>query len=70
MQPTIDYTLLASAPTLRMLQDAIGTYFYSKNIQIVETPNPKSWDVHNANGLMQGYRVIQKGKRFRFESVD
>lgn len=57
----MNYKLLASSPTEAGILDCINRYFYSKTFSI------KDGGVYNSKGLLYGFRVIQKGKRYRFE---
>lgn len=55
--------LIGSAPTLERLRARISEYFYSEC-------TIKGTEVHNANGHLKAYRVIEKRGRFRFELID
>jgi len=57
--------LIGSAPDIDQLIKLIETkYFYSK-IHLVEACG--FFTVHNSDKKIEGFRVIKKGKRFRFE---
>ena len=60
--------LIGSGPTLDKLKDAIAKYFYSPDIELKEVSDGV-WEVHNSKGKIEGFRVVKKGKRFRFEHI-
>jgi 8-oxo-dGTP pyrophosphatase MutT (NUDIX family) len=60
--------LVASAPSLDQLKTIIGKYLYSTNIQLREVSDG-IWDVHNAKGKLDYYRVVLRGGRYRFEET-
>jgi hypothetical protein len=57
-------TLLGSAPTIESLTALISGYYMGSTITVTGE------DVHNRKGKIQGVRVIQKGQRWRFESIN
>ena len=57
----MEYKLLSSAPSESAILDCVNRYFYSTHFTI------RDGIVHNSKGPLDGYRVIQKGKRYRFE---
>lgn len=60
--------MIGSGPTLEGLSKKISEYFYSATF-LVET-RPDHWLVFNAEGIIQGFKVIKKKDRFRFERTD
>ena len=61
-------TLLASAPTLDGIKAVIAKFYYSEKDLLPVAPN--EWSVIGKNGVINGMRVILKGKRYRFESIN
>lgn len=59
------YQLLATAPSLERLGKMINAYFYSQK-KLIDTGNGV-YEVHGAKGNMPSYRVVKKGRRYRFE---
>lgn len=59
----MEYKLLASAPSETAILDCIKRYFYGGNFTV------QNGIVHNSRGAIQGFRVIHKGKRYRFECL-
>ena len=61
--------LIGSAPSLERLKDHLSkNYFYSPNIELKQVSD-KEWEVHSSKGKIEGFRVIQKKNRFRFEHI-
>ena len=62
--------LLASAPSLDTIGECIAKFYCGKSKTLV--PQDKSvWLLTRANGTtIPGVRVIQKGRRYRFEMTD
>lgn len=61
-----EWRLIGSDGTIERLQKDIVNYFYGSQIELIEV-NDKLWNVKGKNGVMSHYRVIKKGKRYRFE---
>ncbi len=59
------YKLVGSAPSKERLNELINNYFFS-DIKIVDL-NEKLAVLYNSNGMINGYRVIEKKGRFRLE---
>jgi hypothetical protein len=64
-------TLLASAPSLEMIQESIARFYCGEAKDLEpETGKPNSWLVTGSTGTpLLGVRVVKRGKRFRFEMV-
>lgn len=62
----MNWMLLASAPTKERMIKIISGYFYSSNIELIPFSDG-IFVVATAKGALEKFRVIQKGKRFRFE---
>lgn len=58
-----EYKLIGSAPTLELLIKRLQEYFYSESVNIVETT------VYVSDKPIEGFRVIKKANRFRFELI-
>ena len=61
-------TLLGSAPTLDGIKAIIAKFYYSEKELLSVAPN--EWQIYGKNGVLNGMRVILKGKRYRFESIN
>ena len=61
-------TLLGSSATLDGIKSVIEKFYYSEKELISVAPN--EWQVYGKNGEIKGVRVILKGKRYRFESIN
>jgi len=62
--------LLATAPTLDRITDMISKYFMGSTITLIQnSSNPDEYSVNNKKGKLNSFRVIKKGKRYRFEEV-
>ncbi|PXV66843.1 hypothetical protein CLV62_104104 [Dysgonomonas alginatilytica] len=57
--------LLASSPTLDGIKICLEQYFYSE--KELKEISPTEWQVL---GTKSNFRVIKKGKRFRFEAIN
>ncbi len=55
--------LLISSASMEELITQIGKYYYSPNIRV------ENGKVFNSKGEINGVRVIEKKKRFRFERL-
>lgn len=62
----VEGRLLGSAGSLEAIRSMIGDWAFSSNITLKQVGKDE-WEVHNAKGLVDGVKVIQKKKRFRFE---
>ena len=61
-------TLLGSSATLYGIKAVIAKFYYSEKELIPVAPN--EWQIIGKNGVIKGVRVVLKGKRYRFESVN
>ena len=61
-------TLLASSPTLDGIKSVIAKFYYYEKDLIPVAPN--EWSIIGKNGTIKGVRVVLKGKRYRFESIN
>lgn len=61
-------TLLGSAPTLDGIKAIIAKYYYGEKELLSLVTN--EWQIIGKNGAINGVRVILKGKRYRFESIN
>lgn len=61
-------TLLASSPTLDGIKTVIAKFYYSEKELLPVSPN--EWQIIGKNGALKYVRVILKGGRYRFESID
>ena len=61
-------TLLGSSATLDGIKAVIAKFYYSEKDLIPVDPN--EWSIIGKNGVIKGVRVVLKGKRYRFESID
>ena len=60
--------LYGSAGSLEAIKQVIGQFYQSRSIQLPDNGDG-TWDVHNANGKIEGVRVVRKDGRYRFEEV-
>ena len=51
--------LLATSGNEHGIVKLIKQFWYSTNITLVPTDDPNVWDVHNAKGKVNGFRVIK-----------
>lgn len=58
--------MLGSAGSQEQLKALVEKYFYSSNISFVASDDG-SFAVHNAKGKIEGFRVVEKKGRWRFE---
>ena len=61
-------TLLGSAATLDGIKAIIAKFYYGEKELLSLSTN--EWQIIGKNGVLKGVRVILKGKRYRFESID
>ena len=61
-------TLLASSPTRDGIITAISRYYMGSTISLQAQGNV--YQVSNLKGPINSVRVIQKGKRWRFEQIN
>ena len=61
-------TLLASSATLDGIKAIITKFYYSEKELLPVAAN--EWQIIGKNGVLNGMRVILKGKRYRFESIN
>ena len=64
----METTLLGSSATLDGIKAIIAKFYYSEKDLIPASPN--EWQIIGKNGVINGMRVILKGKRYRFESIN
>lgn len=72
------YRLLASSPTLEGISDLIKKYFWADSVILSQVAleklpnkrNPLVFDVSTSKGLKEGFRVVIKRNRFRFEIME
>lgn len=57
----MEYKLVISSPSQEELLKATIKFFYGSNIRF------ENDQVFNSKGLIEGFRVVQKGKRYRLE---
>jgi len=62
--------LLASSPTLDGIKNMIGKYFYSSNISIKQIGDTNEYEVHNAKGNINAFKVIFSKGKYRFEQKE
>ena len=61
-------TLLGSSATLDGIKTVIAKFYYGEKELLPVSPN--EWQIIGKNGVLKGVRVILKGKRYRFESIN
>lgn len=61
-------TLLGSSSTLDGIKTVIAKFYYGEKELLSLVTN--EWQIIGKNGAIDGVRVILKGKRYRFESID
>lgn len=61
-----EWMLLGSAPTEDRIIKIISQYFYSSNIELIPF-SENVFVISTLKGVLEKFRVIKKGKRFRFE---
>ena len=61
-------TLLCSSSTLDGIKTVIAKFYYGEKELLPVSPN--EWQIICKNGVLNGVRVVLKGKRYRFESID
>lgn len=61
-------TLLGSSATLDGIKTVIAKFYHSEKELLPVTAN--EWQITGKNGALNGVRVVLKGKRYRFESID
>ena len=61
--------LLATSGNEHGIVKLIKQFWYSTNITLVPTDDPNVWDVHNAKGKVNGFRVIKIKNKYRFEKI-
>jgi hypothetical protein len=58
-----DYKLIGSSSTLEGLLQGAVKYWHGSNIRF------EGEQVFNSKGLIEGFRVVQKGNRYRLEAT-
>lgn len=61
-------TLLGSSSTLDGIKSVIAKFYYGEKELISLVTN--EWQIIGKNGTIKGVRVVLKGKRYRFESIN
>ena len=61
-------TLLGSSSTLDGIKAVITKFYYSEKELLSLSAN--EWKIIGKNGVLKGVRVVLKGKRYRFESIN
>ena len=61
-------TLLGSSPTLDGIKAVIAKFYYGERELI--SVSPTEWKIIGRMGVLKYARVILKGGRYRFESID
>ena len=61
-------TLLGSSSTLDGIKTVIAKFYYGEKELLSLSAN--EWQIIGKNGALNSVRVILKGKRYRFESID
>lgn len=61
-------TLLGSSATLDGIKSVIAKYYYGEKELLSLATN--EWQIIGKNGVLKDMRVILKGKRYRFESIN
>lgn len=64
-QTSLRWKLVGSGP-FEKLKQGIRDYFGGTDVLFTEV-SPDSFTLSNSRGLMDGFRVIKRGKRYRFE---
>ena len=64
----MEITLLGSSSTLDGIKTVIAKFYYSEKDLIPASPN--EWSIIGKNGVIKWVRVVLKGKRYRFESIN
>jgi len=58
--------LIGSAPNLEMMKAGIVKFFCGTQVTL-EGNDKEGYTVSNSSGVIEGCRVVLKGKRYRFE---
>ena len=61
-------TLLASSATLDGIKAVIAKFYHSGKELLSLVTN--EWQIIGKNGTIKGVRVVLKGKRYRFDSIN
>ena len=61
-------TLLGSSSTLDGIKSVITKFYYGE--KELSPVYANEWQIIGKNGVLNGVRVILKGKRYRFESIN
>ncbi len=65
-----DGKLLATSPSLDGIQKLISQYLYGSTITLDKTSDrPETYSVSTKKGKSNNFRVVKKGKRYRFEQL-
>lgn len=61
------YKLIGSASDLYSLLENLKKNWYWSEAHAIETDVPEIFSVASSKGLMEGLRIIKKGRRYRLE---
>lgn len=62
--------LIASAPTEERIVKLISDYFYGSNIKLEPTDDEGTFNVHNSKGKVNGYVVVLKDGKYKFQAIN
>ena len=60
--------LIGSSTSLEGVRKLISEYWYSSSIRL-EPISLSEWNIYNAKGLVNGFKVMKRNGRFRFVSL-
>ena len=60
--------LIGSSDSLINVKKLISEYWYSSSIRL-EPISFNEWNVYNAKGLVNGFKVMKRNGRYRFVSL-
>ena len=63
-----EYVTLATSQNIEKLAKMIANYFYS-DIKLQLNGETQQWDLYNAKGKLENFRVIIENKRAKFQSI-
>lgn len=66
VQRNVKTRLLGSAGSLEDLKALVERFYCGENVTFV-AKSKDEWAVHNESGELNGFRVVLKKRRFRFE---
>lgn len=62
-----EWALIGSAGSLEAVQAMVRERWYWSVCDTLPTDDPKVWQVASFKGVVDGVRIRQAGKRYRFE---